>query len=56
MSGAAGPAKRSLWLQDRCPRLPYGWVVLCGAVVGKVFSSPGQSPIIGIFQESIRAE
>ena len=35
-------------------RAHYGWVVLVVATVGKIFTSPGQSPCIGVAIDSVR--
>jgi len=39
----------------RCmPGVHYGWVVLAVATLGKIFTSPGQSPCIGVAIDSVR--
>ena len=38
-----------------CGCLHYSWVILAVATLGKVFTSPGQSPCIGVVVEDVRA-
>ncbi len=49
--GSGGPDR----LMRACGCLHYGWVVLAVATLGKVFTSPGQSPCIGVVVEDVRA-
>ena len=56
MTGKKKQFKQPDRIMKSCGLCHYGFIVLAIATLGKVFSSPGQSPCIGVIIEDVRLD